>query len=77
MRDATEIERRGVPAVALITRPFKVTADSMAARQGYPGYRYVLVDHPIASLDDHAIRERACAAWPVILDVLGLTAVQR
>jgi hypothetical protein len=72
MRDATEIERRGVPAVAIITRPFKVTADSMAVRQGYSRYRYVLIDHPIASLGDEALRERAQAALPGILDVLGL-----
>jgi len=72
MRDATEIERRGVPAVAIITRPFKVTADSMAVRQGYPGYRYVLVDHPIASLGDSALREAARAALPGVLAVLGL-----
>jgi hypothetical protein len=72
MRDATEIERRGVPAVAIITRPFKVTADSMAARQGYSRYRYVLVDHPIASLDDDALRELALTALPEVLAVLGL-----
>jgi hypothetical protein len=72
MRDATEIERRGVPAVAIITRPFKVTADSMAVRQGYPRYRYVLVDHPIASLDDNALREVARAALPEVLAGLGL-----
>jgi hypothetical protein len=72
MRDATEIERRGVPAVAIITRPFKVTADSMAVRQGYAGYGYVLVDHPIASLGDAALRERARSAFPEILAILGL-----
>ncbi len=72
MRDATEIERRGVPAVAIITRPFKVTADSMAVRQGYRRYRYVLIDHPIASLSDEALTERAKAAVPDILDVLGI-----
>jgi hypothetical protein len=73
MRDATEIERRGIPAVAIITRPFKVTADSMAQRQGYPGYRYVLIDHPIANLNDDAIRERARIALPEILAVAGLS----
>ena len=74
MRDATEIERRGVPAVAIITRPFKVTADSMAQRQGFTGYPYVLIDHPIAFLDGDALRERARIALPEILAVAGLLA---
>jgi hypothetical protein len=74
MRDATEIERRGTPAVALITEPFAMTAGSMANRQGYPDYRFVLVEHPMASLDGAEVRERALVAVPKILDVLGVGA---
>jgi hypothetical protein len=74
MRDATEVERRGTPAVALITHPFRVTADAMAAIQGFPGYRYVRVDHPLASLDGAGVRRLAESALPEILSVLGVGA---
>jgi hypothetical protein len=72
MRDATEIETRGTPAVALITEPFAVTAASMAARQGFPNYRFVLVEHPLASLEQAAVRTRAERSLPEILGVLGV-----
>jgi hypothetical protein len=77
MRDATEVERRGTPAVALITEPFRVTACSMADRQGYPGYRFVLVEHPLASIDPAQVRAGAELAVPEILAVLGLAEVGR
>ena len=71
MRDATEIERRGTPAVAVVTAPFRVTAASMAARQGYAEIPFVMIEHPLASLDDMQIRARAAAATGEIVALLG------
>jgi hypothetical protein len=73
MRDATEIERRGTPAIAVITRPFRLTAASMATRQGYPDYPFVLIDHPLGSLDQEHVRRRAAAVADEIVTRLGVS----
>jgi len=71
MRDATEIERRGTPAVAVVTQPFRITAASMAARQGYAGAPFVVIEHPLASLDRAQIRLQAAAAAGEIAALLS------
>jgi hypothetical protein len=71
MRDATEVERRGTPAIAVITRPFRITAASMAVRQGYPDYPFVLIDHPLSSLDHDEVRRRAAGAVGQVAALLG------
>jgi hypothetical protein len=40
---AIDFERRGVPAVAICTTPFLKSSQAMAARQGFEGYRFVMV----------------------------------
>jgi hypothetical protein len=74
VHDGTQIERRGVPAVVFCTEPFRAPGDAMAARQGLPGYRYILVRHPLSSLTEAEVRERAAAALPDLLAILGLPA---
>jgi hypothetical protein len=70
--DGAIFERRGVPAAAIITHTFTRAAAVMAQRYGYPDYRYVAVRHPISSLDDAQIRQRAGEALPGVLRILGL-----
>lgn len=72
MADGAIFERRGVPAAAIITHTFTRAAAVMARRYGYPDYRYVAVQHPISSLDEAQIRERAAQALPDVLRILGL-----
>jgi hypothetical protein len=57
--DAITFEKQGVPAVAVITEPFRPTGEAMAALNGMAGYPFVVVPHPFGSLDDTAVRERA------------------
>ena len=72
MHNATELERLGIPTVALCTEPFDNTAKSMARRRGFPNYRYVLVEHPLSSARPEGIVRRAQKALPeVIAIVLG------
>ena len=66
MFDSIIFERLGVPAVPIITRPFRPTAEAIAKLNGLPGYTYVAVDHPITSLDDDELRERARLAAPLV-----------
>jgi hypothetical protein len=69
---AIDFERRGVPAVAICTKPFLKSSQAMAARQGFEGYQFVMVEHPISSLGEAEIRDRALEALPQVLAILGI-----
>jgi hypothetical protein len=73
---AIDFERRGVPAVAICTKPFLKSSQAMAARQGFEGYRFVMVEHPVSSLGPEEIRERAREALPQVLSILGVDDLQ-
>jgi len=47
----------------------------MARVQGFTDYQYVVITHPISSLDAEQVRERACQALPQVLSILGLDAI--
>ena len=63
MLDAINLEKQGIPAVAVVTEPFIPTAQAMAALNGMAGYPFVTVPHPFGSLDESAVRERADAVF--------------
>ena len=54
-------EERGIPGVALITAPFRQTAAAMAATWGLPGFKFLEMPHPVATLSDKDIAERVDA----------------
>jgi hypothetical protein len=71
--DAILLEMQGVPAVAIITAPFRDTARAMAASWNLPDYVFVETPHPIANLTDAELDERAEAlVRPVLLLMGGL-----
>lgn len=43
-----EIEKRGIPAVSIITNPFIRDAKASADMFGYPGVRRIVIPHPVA-----------------------------
>ena len=59
MLDAILLEDNGVPAVAVVTEPFRPTGEAMAASWGMPGYRFLDIPHPIANLSTKELDERA------------------
>ena len=61
MLDAISFEKRGVPAVVIITEPFIPTAAAMAELAGMPGYPYAVIPHPVGSLSPEEVRRRADA----------------
>ncbi|HWL97708.1 MAG TPA: hypothetical protein VNP20_10190 [Nocardioidaceae bacterium] len=61
-----------MPAVSICTDAFAVPAAAMAKAYGLPGYEFVTVTHPVASLDDDGIRERVSMVLPDILRILGV-----
>jgi hypothetical protein len=59
VRDALVLEQLGVPAVALVTEPFKPLAESLAASLGAASARIVTIPHPLYGIDDDELASRA------------------
>jgi hypothetical protein len=72
LADGIVLERAGIPTVSICTDAFVVTAEAMAAVYGFPGFQFVTVPHPLASLDANQIRTRAQDVLPDVLRILGL-----
>jgi hypothetical protein len=72
LADGILLERAGVPAVSICTDSFLVPAQAMAKAYGFPGFEFVTVPHPIASLDEAQIQARVRDALPAVLRILGL-----
>ena len=71
MADGILLERAGLPAVSICTDAFRVPAEAMAAAYGFPGFGFITVPHPIASLSQEQIRARARDVLPGVLRILG------
>ena len=59
MLDGVELERRGLPAAALIPDEFRPTALKMLENQGAPWYPFIEVEHPINIRTDAELRQIA------------------
>jgi len=68
--DAILFERAGVPAIAIVTEPFRPTGEAMATSWGLPGYRFLDMPHPIANLDDKELDARADRLVEAVLALL-------
>ena len=44
------MEQQGVPAVAIVTAPFRKTGQAMAESWGMPDYSFLDCQHPIGNL---------------------------
>lgn len=72
MADGVLLERAGVPAVSICTEVFRGPADAMARAYGFPGFEYVTLPHPLASLTLDEVRERVREMTPHVLQILGV-----
>jgi hypothetical protein len=70
MHDAIAAERRGIPAVAIMTDPFAASARAVAELNGVPDYPFVVIAHPIASDSDPELRAKAEAAVGSVVRLL-------
>jgi len=69
--DGILLERAGVPTVAICSDAFDMSARAMAEVQGFAGFEYLTIAHPVASLDAAQLSERALEALPAIGRILG------
>jgi hypothetical protein len=72
LADGILLERAGVPAVSICTDAFIPAAKAMAKVYGFPGYRFVTMPHPLASLNEQQLEERARDLVPEVLRILGV-----
>jgi hypothetical protein len=60
-------KERGIPTAAVGTKPFLDEALEQAGALGMPGYRMVLIEHPIQILTKDDVQARADEAFEEIL----------
>lgn len=70
VRDAVDLEARGVPTVAIHTEVFMNSATAHTDAFGRPDLRFVSVRHPIAAVSDEELRERALAVVDSVAQLL-------
>ena len=70
MLDAVMLEKAGIPAIPVLTDAFDSTAREMAQLWGVPDFRFVMMPHPLASLSEAQVDERATALVEHILNLL-------
>jgi hypothetical protein len=68
--DAIQFEKRGIPAVAIITEPFVPTARALLELSGMSDHRFVVMPHPFGSVDLAEVRRRADKAMDEIESLL-------
>ena len=68
--DGIAFEAAGLPAAAICSDAFRVTADAMAEIRGVPGYRYATTPHPVAVLTPDQVRQRAAQVLDDVMNLL-------
>jgi hypothetical protein len=66
VRDAHEFEKRGIPSLALCSEPFRLEAETTARLLGMPHMRLGMLTHPISTLNDDQLRDRAREALALV-----------
>ena len=57
--------------IAVVTEPFRQTAAAMAATSGLPGFQFLDIPHPIATLATNELDEPADRLAPRVVDLLA------
>jgi hypothetical protein len=60
--DAVNLEKAGVPTVALVSRSFCPLAQIVARGEGHPGLAIVMLPHPIGEADEGRIAQKGIEA---------------
>jgi hypothetical protein len=72
VQDGVALERRGTPTYVVCTSALLTTATIAATTAGVPRFPFVVVDHPLGSLTDDALADRARDAWRKITGTSGV-----
>ena len=64
------MEKLGIPTASIITHVFKNTANAMTRMMGVPDFDYIIAEHPLSSLPDEQVKERAAQLAPEVERIL-------
>jgi hypothetical protein len=64
------MEMLGIPTASIVTHVFINTANAMTRMMGVPDFKYVVAQHPLSSLTDGEVRERAAQLAPEVERIL-------
>lgn len=64
------LEKAGIPAIPVLTDAFDATAREMARLWGVPDFRFLMVPHPLASLNSADIEQRVDVLLAKVLELL-------
>ncbi len=64
------MEKLGIPTASIITHVFKNTANAMTRMMGVPDFDYIVAEHPLSSLTDEQVKERAVQLAPEVERIL-------
>ena len=64
------MEKLGIPTASIVTHVFINTANAMTRMMGVPDFEYVVAQHPLSSLTDAEIKERAAQLAPEVERIL-------
>lgn len=70
MHDGITFENHGIPTAVICTEPFISSGKAMSNIRGIPGYPFVVLPHPLGSLNEQRLREKAMQATPEVLEIL-------
>ena len=70
MHDGIEMEKLGIPTASIVTHVFRNTANAMTRMMGVPDFDYIIAEHPLSSLTDGEVKERAAQIAPEVERIL-------
>ncbi len=70
MLDSIVFEQQGIPSASIITDVFQATGRAMARSWGLPNFRFVMMPHPIANLNEEQLDQRAREIAPKVIELL-------
>jgi len=75
--NAIELEKRGIPTMLVATPPFTEAVKTSASLRGMSAIRWAVVDHPVASLSEEKVRQRAIVAASQFPELILSSSAQR
>ena len=68
--DGILLEKENIPSASIITHVFVNTGRAMAKQWAVPDYKFLVMQHPIANLQEDELRTKARAIVPEVVDLL-------
>jgi hypothetical protein len=66
MHDSVDLEARGLPTAVIVTSEFQFEARTQRDALGMTALEPVIIAHPLSSLTDEEIAQRAETALPLV-----------